>query len=199
MTKKFIHIGCGKKNKYGTASGFANEAWHEVRVDISAACKPDIQADMLDMHMIQSGAVDALFSSHNLEHVFPHQVPTALAEFKRVLNHEGFMVVGCPDLEAICQHILDGKLMEPMFETSSGRIAPIDIIYGWREALAKGEHYMAHKCGFTMDSLIAQVRAVGFNSIIGKRRGGKYDVWILASNKKCTSDELKQLAEQYIP
>lgn len=197
--KTFIHIGCGRKNKNSTAAGFIDDDWREVRVDISPACHPDIEADMLDMHMIKNGAVDALFSSHNLEHVYPHEVPKALHEFKRVINEDGFMVVGCPDLEAVCSEIMAGKLMEPIFDTPSGLIAPIDILYGWRQAVANGQQYMAHKCGFTMKSLISQAKSAGFGSVIGKKRVGKYDVWILASVRKRPVSELKALAAQYIP
>lgn len=197
--KTFIHIGCGQKNKSGTSAGFAGDDWQEIRVDISDGCKPDIQADMLDMHMINSGAVDALFSSHNLEHVYPHEVTIALHEFKRVINEDGFMVVGCPDLAAVCNHIIDGKLMDAIFDTPSGMIAPIDMIYGWRQAVANGQHYMAHKCGFTMESLIAQAKSAGFASVIGKKRGGKYDIWILASVRSRPTEELKALAARYIP
>lgn len=197
--KTFIHVGCGQKNKFSTATGFEQPEWRELRVDIAASCQPDIEADMLDMHMIKTGAVDALFSSHNLEHVYPHEVPIALKEFRRVINAEGFVVIGCPDIASICQHIIDGKLMEPLFDTPSGKIAPIDMLYGWREAIAKGQHFMAHKCGFTMESLIEQAKAAGFDSVIGKKRGGKMDVWILASVKKRPVNELKALAQHYIP
>ena len=38
-------------------------------------------------------AFDAVFSSHNLEHLYPHQVKEALAEFYRVLKPEGMIVI----------------------------------------------------------------------------------------------------------
>ena len=36
---------------------------------------------MTDMSMVDSAAVDAVWSSHNLEHLYAHEVPVALGEF----------------------------------------------------------------------------------------------------------------------
>jgi predicted SAM-dependent methyltransferase len=38
------------------------------------------------MKAVASESVDAIFSSHNIEHLYPHEVPVALAEFIRVLK-----------------------------------------------------------------------------------------------------------------
>ena len=43
-------------------------------------------------------SVDAVFSSHNIEHLYPHEVPLALKEFMRVLKPDGFVLMTCPDL-----------------------------------------------------------------------------------------------------
>lgn len=48
---------------------------------------------MTSMDAVQTGSMDALFSSHNIEHLYPYEVPVALAEFRRVLNDDGFAVI----------------------------------------------------------------------------------------------------------
>jgi len=83
--KTFLHVGCGpiKKN---LVKGFSNDVWSEIRLDIDEKVRPDIIGSILDMHSVESGSVDAVYSSHNIEHVFPHEVPIALKEFHRVLK-----------------------------------------------------------------------------------------------------------------
>ena len=36
------------------------------------------------MSQVKSESVDAIYSSHNIEHIFPHEVPIAFREFHRV-------------------------------------------------------------------------------------------------------------------
>ena len=45
---------------------------------------------MTDMPAVEDAYVDAVFSSHNIEHLYAHEVAEALSEFKRVLNEDGF-------------------------------------------------------------------------------------------------------------
>jgi len=45
---------------------------------------------MLDMPAVADGSVDAIYSSHNIEHLYPDEIPVALKEFLRVLKPEGF-------------------------------------------------------------------------------------------------------------
>jgi predicted SAM-dependent methyltransferase len=51
----------------------------ELRLDIDASVAPDIVATMTDMSRVADASVDAVFSSHNIEHLDPHEVPVALA------------------------------------------------------------------------------------------------------------------------
>lgn len=84
MTQTFLHIGCGPHRKAQTTRGFNTDAWTELRFDIDATVKPDFIGSMTDMSAVATDAVDALFSSHNIEHLYPHEVPVALKEFLRV-------------------------------------------------------------------------------------------------------------------
>ncbi len=81
--KTFLHVGCGPKHKNQTTRGFNTPDWTELRLDIDASVAPDIIGTMTDMSAVADASVDAIFSSHNIEHLYPHEVPVALAEFLR--------------------------------------------------------------------------------------------------------------------
>ena len=101
MDLKLLHVGCGPKRKAQTTRGFNTDAWSEIRLDIDPSVSPDVTGTMTEMSSVASGSVDAIFSSHNIEHLYPHEVPVALAEFLRVLNDDGFAVIACPDLKSV--------------------------------------------------------------------------------------------------
>ena len=85
----FLHIGCGPKYKDKTTRGFNTDDWKELRFDIDESVKPDLVGTMTDMSSVASESVDAIFSSHNIEHLYAHEVPLAFAEFLRVLKPDG--------------------------------------------------------------------------------------------------------------
>ncbi len=97
--KIFLHIGCGSLNK-SSCLGFNNDNWKEIRFDIDESVKPDIVGSLTDMKLVETASVDAVYSSHNIEHIYPHEVPIALKEFHRVLKEHGMVVLTCPDLES---------------------------------------------------------------------------------------------------
>ena len=53
----------------------------EIRFDIDSSVKPDIVGSMTDMSAIISGGFDAIYSSHNIEHLYAHEVDTASQNF----------------------------------------------------------------------------------------------------------------------
>lgn len=199
--KKFLHVGCGPKKKDATTPGFNSDAWTELRFDIDQSVNPDIVGTMLHMADIADGTIDAVFSSHNIEHLYPHEVPIALAEFHRVLKGDGFVVITCPDLQSVCALIADNKLTDEAYEAPSGPIAPIDILYGFRPEMQRGNLYMAHHCGFTEKVLHATVEAAGFPSVATMRRGAApfFDLWIVASKAILTVEAARDLAMAHFP
>jgi len=198
--KTFLHIGCGPKNKTQTTQGFASPVWNEIRFDIDESVKPDIVGTMLDMSGVQDFSVDAIFSSHNIEHLYPHEVPVALAEFIRVLKPEGFAVITCPDLQSVCKLVADDKLTEPAYTAPAGEIAPIDILYGYRIAMQNGNLYMAHRCGFTEKVLRATLQTFGFVSVASIKRSYPYfDLWAVATKTPINEQELRELAKEHLP
>ncbi len=196
--KRFLHVGCGPKRKAQTTAAFDTPDWQEVRFDIDAGVAPDIIGTMTDMSAVATGSMDAVFSSHNIEHLYPHEVPTALAEFLRVLTPGGFAVITCPDLQSVARLVADDRLMEPAYMSPAGPIAPIDILYGHRDSMRRGNLYMAHKGGFTAKSLVGAVRAAGFAGAIGLSRPAQFELWVAATRQPVEQDDLKRLLAAHL-
>jgi len=195
-----LHIGCGPKRKNQTTRGFNTDAWTELRLDIDADVQPDIIGTMTDMSAVADASVDAIFSSHNIEHLYPHEVGPALAEFIRVLRPDGFLVVTCPDLQEVCRLVAEDKLLEPAYTSPAGPITPLDILYGHRPPMARGNLYMSHRCGFTEKVLVGTLRASGFKTVASKRRAHPYyDLYAVATKSDLQEIDLRTLAAQHIP
>jgi protein O-GlcNAc transferase len=199
-TKKILHVGPGHKQSGAKLPvAFQSSEWKEIRFDIEPANEPDIVGSMLDMSMVDSRSVDAVYSSHNIEHVYAHEVNRVLLEFLRVLKDDGFLVITCPDLQTICGLVAEDKLGEPAYQSPAGPITPLDILYGHSTAIAAGHLFMAHKCGFTQKTLTQSLQEAGFTTIAGKRRKAGFDLWFVASKKEMTEVEMRELAGRVLP
>ena len=198
--KRFLHVGCGPKRKSSTTRGFDSSDWSEIRYDIDESVNPDYVGSMTDMSVIEDSSVDAVFSSHNIEHLYPHEVGIALGEFFRVLKEDGMVVLTCPDIKSVCELVAQDKLTDTAYVSPAGPIAPIDILYGHRASMQNGNLYMAHKCGFTEKVLIASLQAAGFQHVASKSRGSPYfDLWAIATKAKRDEDELRAISNEHFP
>ena len=198
--KTFLHVGCGPQNK-SKIKGFNNDSWKEIRFDIDKNVNPDIVGTLTDMKLVETGSLDAVYSSHNIEHIYPHEVPIALKEFYRVLKDDGIVVITCPDLQAVCELVVKDKLLEPFYESPAGQISPIDVLYGHRTLIAQGNEYMAHKGGFTYSALDASFFEVGFKARYGGRfqEEGEYNLFLVAFKQKEPEEEIKKIANPFFP
>ena len=175
-----LHVGCGMADpRKLPATFFTPGAWREVRLDIDPGVAPDIVATITDMAEIDSGSVDAVWSAHNLEHLFAHEVPLALAEFRRVLRPNGFALVTVPDLQRAAELVAQDGLDLPAYVSPAGPIAPLDMLFGHGAAIAAGNHFMAHRTGFTARTLEAALQRAGF-SIVRVVRDESFDLWATA-------------------
>ena len=196
-TKQFLHVGCGPQSK-NMLKGFDADEWTEIRLDIDPNVNPDIVGSLTDMSAVDSESMDALYSSHNIEHLFAHEVPLALAEFHRVLRTDGFLLLRCPDIQTVCEAISQDRLLEPLYQSPSGPISPIDILYGHRRFIAEGNHYMAHKVGFTYKVLAGALFQAGFKSIFGGRITDRFELQVLAYKEETEAARMEQDAAQFI-
>lgn len=199
-SKTILHVGPGHRNNGAKLPvAFQSSEWQEIRLDIDPANEPDIVGSMLDMAAVADASVDAIYSAHNIEHVYAHEVPQVLKEFLRVLKPDGFLVVTCPDLQTVCQLVAEDKLGDAAYTSQAGPITPLDILYGHGAALAAGHHYMAHKTGFTLKTLTQALHAAGFATSAGRRRLRGLDLWVVASKGPMEEAALRELAGKVLP
>ena len=177
-SKIVLNVGCGYPSSQGLHSTFKNPEWRELRLDINPAVGPDILCSITDMHPVATGSIDAIWSSHNLEHLHRHEVPVALAEFKRVLRPGGQMLLTLPDLQRIAELVAADGLEDEAYSSPAGPITPLDMIYGHSPSLARGNHHMAHKTGFTARSLGRLLSEAGFVGMTLRREG--FALWARA-------------------
>ena len=198
--KKLLHVGCGFKTIDQTTDYFLGPEWVETRYDIDESVSPDIVGSMLNMGKIKDDSFDAIFSSHNIEHLFATEVPVALSEFLRVLNKSGFAVITCPDLQSVCKYVVSDQLVEPLYQSQIGPISALDILYGHRTSIAEGNIHMAHRSGFTERILVNTIKSVGFKGVVSAKRAEPYfDLWVVASKELKSEKHLRELALAHFP
>lgn len=135
---------------------------------------------------------DAIWSSHNIEHLHTFEVPAAFREFRRVLKQDGFALITCPDLEAIARLIADGQMHSVVYTSPAGPITPFDMLFGHSASIAAGSVYMAHNTGYTSEHLGRVALEAGFAEVrIAK--GRFYDLWALALMQDVRPDDLARL------
>ena len=187
--KTVLHVGCGVHTPDKLHETFRNESWREVRLDINPAVEPDIIASITDMRNIPDAHFEALYSSHNLEHLHPHEVPLALREFKRVLKPFGFALITVPDIQQVARYVAEDKAEETVLMTNKGPITPLDILYGFRPFLKNGNLFMAHNYGFTASTLRAALVDADFQDVTVEP-DGEFNLWATASPAASSTDPL---------
>ncbi|AFZ43694.1 Methyltransferase type 11 [Halothece sp. PCC 7418] len=186
--KTVLHVGCGPYNPKKLHATFRGEEWQEIRLDINETVQPDIVASLTDLSAVEDDSVDAVWSSHNVEHLYPHEVAIALREFRRVLKADGFALITLPDLQQVAELVAQDKLEDPAYQSPAGAIAPLDMIYGHRASIARGNYFMAHKTGFTAKTLGNALLKAGFAQVRLKR-GNNFDLWAIAHKTTPPSEE----------
>lgn len=180
--RKVLHVGCGAANPAKLPEAFfPADAWSELRLDIDPGVEPDIVASITDMSAVPTGSVDGVWSAHNLEHLWSHEVPLALREFRRVLCPGGFAAMTMPDLQSVAEQIVAGNLEGAAYMSAMGPITPLDMLYGFRPAIAEGNIFMGHRTGYIASSLAAHLIAAGFTDVRVQRDGG-FALWATAVN-----------------
>jgi len=109
------------------------------------------------------GSVDAIYSSHMLEHLDRAEAQAFLAECRRVLKPGGILRLAVPDLRNAAYQYLrlsdaDGFLRHLQFDLDKPR-GPVARL---RQMLSggRGHHWM-----YDRDSLLALVKAAGFAEV----------------------------------
>jgi len=177
--KTVLNVGCGYPLRQKLHRHFHGPQWREIRLDLDPAVQPDIVCSITDMSPVATDSVDAIWSSHNLEHLQRHEVPLALAEFIRVLKPQGLLLLTLPDLRQVAQLVVEDRLEDTAYTSQSGPITPLDMIFGHTPSLARGNPFMAHRTGFTVRTLHKVLVVAGFADIT-VRQGNSFDLWATA-------------------
>jgi len=175
-SKTVLNVGCGYPLRQKLHRHFHGPEWREIRLDLDPAVQPDIVCSITDISPVAADWVDAVWSSHNLEHLQRHEVPLALAEFLRVLKPHGLLLLTLPDLQQVARLVAEDRLEESAYVSQSGPITPLDMIFGHTASLARGNQFMAHRTGFTARSLHKLLIEAGFVEV-SLRQGTSFDLW----------------------
>lgn len=197
--KTVLHVGCGYPNPNKLHKAFRGEEWQEIRLDIDADAQPDVVADMRDLSQIEAHSIDALWSSHNVEHLYPHDVIPTLAGFRRILKPDGIALITLPDLQEVAKLIAEDKLEDPAYISPAGPIAPLDILYGFRASMAQGNLFMAHKTGFTAKTLAQSIVNAGFAVVTVQRDTRAFNLWAIAFCSQPSPEDMSLAQQMMFP
>ncbi|MCB2015252.1 MAG: methyltransferase domain-containing protein [Sphingobium sp.] len=168
MQPIIINAGCGPTGPDRLPQMFAS--WRHVRVDVDPEVRPDVVADITDLSPFNDNFADALWTAHCVEHLYQHQVVSALQGFLRILKPEGYAIVTVPDVQTIAKYVVEDKLHETIYDSPAGPISAHDVIFGHSRSVEQGNLHMAHRTAFTPSSLIDALQTAGFADFVISRR-----------------------------
>ncbi len=161
--KRLLNVG-GQSHGIELPAPYAE--FERVLLDLDPNVGANIVLDVRELTSLEPHQFDAVYCSHNLEHVRQHEVPLVLAGFRHVLKPGGLAHIIVPDLQELMRVCvqqgidLDGLL----YESPMGPITPLDVLFGHGGMIAQsGQDYYAHRTGFSSRTLANVVEASGFS------------------------------------
>jgi SAM-dependent methyltransferase len=186
-----VNVGCGPPAASALPEYF--DGWRVLRVDVDPNVRPDVVADLTDLSPLADASADAVWAAHCIEHLYEHQVPVALGEFRRVLRADGFACILVPDLQTVASYLVADRLHEPLYDSPAGPITPHDVLFGFGAAIAAGRTAMAHRCGFTPALLRQVLDQVPFAEVTLHRHTPRLELLAVASAAATSEAEREAL------
>jgi predicted SAM-dependent methyltransferase len=163
--KSVLNVGGGSKS---TPIPHHYDGWQHDLLDIDPRGGPDLVCDARELKTLPGGGYDAVYCSHNLEHYYLHEGLNVVRGFHHMLNETGFAEIRVPDLAQVIKVLTERRLDldAVLYQSPSGPITAHDIIYGFQsEIQSTGQHFYAHKTGFTPNSLGKTLTDGGFAEV----------------------------------
>jgi predicted SAM-dependent methyltransferase len=148
-----LHLGCGNQ----PIPGLLNCDAFDFSANVLAAAEALPFAD---------SSVDYIEAHHLIEHLGFDDAESALAEWCRVLREGGFLVVSCPDLQALCGRWLRFGLLRfiPGCRSEQARERTLRMFFGSQEHLG-----MFHRSGYDSLRLGSILEAAGLEVLFMHR------------------------------
>lgn len=136
-----LHLGSGARKLRGFVS-----------IDINPEAMPDYIRDISNLHDIDSGSVQEIYSSHAIEYFDSLEVEMILREWRRILSPEGKLFIAVPDFDSLIQIYNQTKSLSTIIGPLFGR---------WQVK----DYFIYHKSVWTIESLTKVLLNSGFTSV----------------------------------
>ena len=132
-----------------------------INIDVAASPRasrpPDIINDARSIDLPDQCAIEVM-AIHLIEHFYRWEVPTVLAEWRRLLKPGGKIALECPNVLKCCQNVVDGLVRGGKDPEQLG-------MWGLYGDPREENPLMVHKWGWTPDTLSGELRRAGFDRI----------------------------------
>jgi glycosyltransferase involved in cell wall biosynthesis len=142
-----LHLGSGDERRPG---------W--LNVDVRAEAMPDLVARVDALPMVPDASVDEIEACHLFEHLSLHEAHKALREWARVLKPGGRLFLELPNFDA-CVRMLGQARDQPGYDFG------MFGIFGWPPEVERDGDALAHRWGWTPETLTAALEAAGFEQV----------------------------------
>lgn len=122
----------------------------------------EIKADVFDLNLSDNIA-DEVMASHLIEHIPQHRAPELLTKWFNLLKPGGKLVIETPNLDALCQDLLEKKGEEKWATAMCLFGAYIEDANDPR--VAKQGALSPHLWGYSPDTLTDLVQSIGFTNV----------------------------------
>lgn len=111
---------------------------------------------------LADGSCDEVMAIHLFEHLVPWEGPVALAEWYRLLQPGGKLVLEMPDLKKFCANIL--KILDGGVVMAGKHPDQAGMWGGWGDPRLK-DPYMLHRWAYTFATIKPLLEQAGFTKI----------------------------------